>query len=326
MKILFNPNNPPLLKENPSSLQPKSELEKLDNKVIVIRKYAKVLFKKYSDLLSSCTITLLDLFFLFGEISKSFPAKISNISFLMLNFSGFLPFYFYLDQTRKYVNDFTFSHINKNNNVKFGSVLRIFVISLTMIIILFGCIASIFKSIGYKNLMIKTFLVLKPFGIVCVILSIFLDIYYYYLNKKIISTKKISDNDINLMFSSYNNKKTLVDKDLAYKTSLIKNCMDKDTWHVFMKNIKPLKPNDVCNKRKLYDVCIQNIETQNFVAKSDIFLRIIGYIGMFIAHCYPGGIIQASIWTAMSSFYTIQIAIQKYRQALQQKRVRLITQ
>ncbi len=38
---------------------------------------------------------------------------------------------------------------------------------------------------------------------------------------------------------------------------------------------------------------------------------------MFIAHCYPGGIIQASIWTAMSSFYTIQIAIQKYRQELQ---------
>lgn len=283
-------------------------------------------WEKYSDMVQSMLITCLDIIFLLGETLTSFPRSLTNICFAILNFSGFISFKFSYDLLKKYLSDVKF--FSRTNLVMFiGTIFRIFFVtaSIFLVSVYFG--ASLLRLGGFITLTEKIYCITRPLGFCSILVSMSLELFSYLQCRKTINLLKqhLFDPTTLKSIAYYCHNKSCPNKPLEEKISslatCIRGCMDKDTWKSFLIGLQR------ASLQLLFkDVVLQNLETQQFVAKSSIWLRILGDIGMLIANYYVGTKIQAIVWTTMSFLYTSQITFQKFQQKTQQSTARTLIQ
>jgi hypothetical protein len=271
-------------------------------------------FGTYGNLIQSITITALDIIFLAGSIFSSIPAMMTYAAFTALNFAGILSWSFYTDQTQKYAGDLYFSLKNKNHLVTFSSFLKIVFIVTSIALLALNTFAATFQLLSFFSVTQQIYAFMRPFGIPSLALSLFLDFLNYYLAKRALSIKTDQET-IPQVFQNFQNE-GLGNKE-SINASYIRGCIDKDTWKHFIKCLpfsSPSQQEDLYNK-----VLIPNIITQRTAIVSNLFLRGLGEIGMFVSIVYPGTTIQAACWTILSSLYTGQLAYQHYHQYHQRK-------
>jgi hypothetical protein len=266
--------------------------------------------EKYGNLIQSVTITVLDLFYLLGSAFSSIPKIVTDVAFNALNFSAFLSWSFYIDQTKKNVGD-TFFSIKKSYLMTFVSSLKTIFIITSIALTLLNCCAATCRLVNCLAMTRMIYALISPFGIPCLVLSFLLDVLYFYIGKQVLNYK-IKKEDIPLFFQSFS--LTSSSNKFDSYASLIRGCIDKDTWKYFIHHL-PSALLDKTKQEALYNkVLIPNIVTQQTVSISNVILKILGEMGMYISLVHPGTIIQASCWTFLSSLYSIQLLYQHYNQ------------
>ena len=288
------------------------------NSTISVKKFESlnIFFKKYSDLFSSVTILVNDTLFLLGETLSSFPKIVGNSSFVILNIAGLLSLSFQFDLLKKTINDLKFSKKMHNHRIFFITIVKTFFLLSTIILLNLSFLASVFKFYGKLQQMTNIYQITKPYASFCIFTSIILDCFHYYTNKKIIN-QNILEKDIKLLTNIYKNEKPDFNKKINLLSAEIRERMDKDTWKSFINNLK--KSSNNLNQKKIFEnVAIKNIKTQSTINFSSLALKSMGYFAMLLCAWYPATLIQASVFTLMSSLYTIQLSYQKYMQRKQQ--------
>ena len=286
------------------------------NSTISIGRFANLhnFLKKYSDLFSSLTILVNDVLFLLGEALSRFPKIIGNSSFVILNFAGLLSLSFQFDLLKKTINDLKFSRKMHNHRIFLITAVKTFFLFSTIILLNLSFLASIFKFYGKLQQMTNLYQITKPYASFCILTSIILDCFHYYTNKKI-TNQKILEKDIKLLTNIYQYEKPDSNKKINLLSAEIRERMD--TWKSFILNLKK-SSNNLNQKRIFENVAIKNIKTQSTINFSSLALKSMGYFAMLLCAWYPATIIQASVFTIMSSLYTIQLFYQKYMQRKQQ--------
>jgi hypothetical protein len=276
----------------------------------------KFFLNKYSDLLSSITILISDILFLLGETIKHFPKLIGNTSFVVINIFGLLSLNFHIDLLKKTTGDISFSKTKQNKRIFYISILKTFFLASNILLLNLSFFASLFKFFNNIDTMKSIYQITKPYATFSIMISIILDIFHYHTNKKII-TQKLSEKEIIELFDIFKNRNNVEDTKLNLLSAEIRERMDKDTWKSFIINLK--KANSLESKKKLFEnVILKNIETQTKINCTNLALRSLGYFAMVLCALYPSTFIQASLFTFMSSLYTIQLVYQKHSQHNQQ--------
>jgi hypothetical protein len=291
--------------------------------VIPIEANDDTCWRKFGNLIQSVAITTLDVFFLLGSVFSSIPRIFTDATFSLLNFSCVLSWSFYVDQTKKNVEDVGFSLNNNNYLMALASFLKTAVIITSIGLAFLNCCAAIFRLANCLMITQKIYTFMRPFGLPSLVLIVFLDVLYYCLAKHTLNFK-IEEDSLPQFFQSFFLKNNSKNK-LGLCASYVRGCIDKDTWKHFIKHL----PYAYTNKHKqeeLYNkVLIPNITTQKTALVSNLFLRVLGELGMYISIVYPGTPIQASCWTVLSSLYTGQLLYQHYDQYKQRKLTSAIT-
>lgn len=276
--------------------------------------------KKYSDLLSSTFILVNDIFYLLGESIKRFPKTLSNVSFTILNVSGLFFTSFEIDLLGKTLKDLLFAKKMNNNRIFIIAAVKCFYVASGVLLLGLSSIASLLRLMNQNMYVSKIFQITRPYSIICISMSLVLDIFHYYTNKQAakVSDSGFSDKQIAYLSDLFSNGNKLdSEADLNYKAAEIRERMDKDTWKSFQKNLS--KTTDCIQKRKLFsEVVSKNIRTQSTIASSSLVFKGLGYIIMPICAMYPATAIQAACWTFMSLLYLSQIIYQKFVQKKQQ--------
>ncbi len=279
-------------------------------------------FNKYSDLISCITILVNDILFLLGEALSNFPKVIGNSAFVFLNIAGFLSINFQMDLLKKTIHDMKFSYKMNNNKIFLITILKIFFIVSSLILLNLSFAASFFKFFQLTNKMLFIYRISKPYSTFCILSSILLDIFHYYINKKII-TKTFKEDQIAKISQIYISNTPLNNKDLNKLSAEIRESMDKDTLKAYLNAL--FKTSSVKMQKKIFmNVALKNIKTQSIIESSSLALKAIGYLAMFLCAWFPSTTIHATICTMMSTLYTTQLIYQKYSQRNQQKKADII--
>lgn len=278
--------------------------------------------EKYTDLVSSITILAIDIIFLLGETVPGFPPSITNASFFTLNFVGLLSLNFQASLLRKTIGDCALAKRVLNPTILCSSAAKITYIASGIILTVGGCIASVTRMTHHNDITHDIYSISRPWGVGSVVVGIGIDFFEYFTNKGIIQQLKNGLSDVELqtikkLFTTL--APGLPDNAFGSKEAAsIRGRMDKDTWRKFSHDIQLIEEGEVYKIRELVShVALKNIETQQFVAKANIFLHFAGDAGMAVADLYPGTAIQAGIITGFSSLYTTKLVIQKVQQARQ---------
>lgn len=285
---------------------------------------SKQFLAKYSDLLSSVTILITDIFFLLGESLKSFPKIVGNGAFVFLNITGLLSISFLIDLLKKTIHDFKFSYKMKNYKIFLITIIKIVFVISSILLLNLSFIAAIFKILELPSKMNKIYMISKPYSSLCILTSIFLDIFHYKTNKKIIHSN-LSKKQILNVSNVLKNETPCNDKFINKYCAEIRDRMDKDTLRSYLNNLK-MSTNSSKNSDLFFNIVIANIKTQSIIDISNLGLKALGYLSMFICVWYASTVIQALVCTSMSLLYTSQLAYQKYIQYYQQKRAKIIYQ
>jgi hypothetical protein len=282
--------------------------------------------EKYSDLLGSIFILASDILYLLGEVFKNFPKRLSSLGFCSINFIGLLSLPFYVHFFKKSVADISFANKLENNKIFYVSFFKTILIASNIVLLCSCFVSSITRMMGMMVLTKSIFLITKLWGSVCLNSMMGLDVFHYYNNKKLLQfLKDQKQEQIDEMLSCYSGDVDVKKSDYK-KCADIQETMDKDTWRAFKGSLLKAK-DDVFEKRRLFkEVVVKNIQTQQFVSTSDLFLRALGYVAFFFSNLFIGTYIQAGIWTSMAFLYTTQLAIQKYKQYHEQQKAVAVTQ
>ncbi|NGX63163.1 MAG: hypothetical protein KR126chlam6_00570 [Candidatus Anoxychlamydiales bacterium] len=284
-----------------------------------------IFLEKFSDLISSIFILVIDILYLLGELVNNFSKKITNFAFVSLNFVGLIALPFYIHLLNKSIQDMSFAKKVDNNKIFYASFIKT-ILTISNIFLLSSCFfAASMRMRGLLDLTQSIYAITIPLGSISLSTMIGLDIFHYWNNKKLLFyLKKIDSKMIDPFLQSFND---ICKKDIKIdykKCADIHESMDKDTLKIFKQNLLKAK-NDPLKTRKLfYEVIVKNIQTQQFVAFSDLALKTLGYLGIFFANLFVGTYIQAAIWTFMAFLYTTQLSIQKIKQYKEQKKAILI--
>lgn len=283
--------------------------------LVVIR--SELFMKRHSDLLVSGMILSLDIGFLLGSSLPSIPKAFLHSSYGLLNFVGLLSIPFSYDQLKKYIDDLKlFSHCMQADYLH--SFLRIAYVVSSIFLICLGSSAALLamQHVSFSSL-IYSFM--KPLGMSSLAAALFLDILNFRLNQSTLSElQNRSEPEFQKIFAYYQDRSQSTLSEQEQKLAIrLKMAIDKDTWKVFYSRLschEILK-----NKPVLRQLAEKNILTQQFVAKSDIVLKVVGYFSRWISLFFPCSFYQAVLWTSISFFYTVQLAIQKFQQTKQQE-------
>lgn len=278
--------------------------------------------EKYSDLMNSVTILALDIIFLAGKVLPFIPSNASKSSFVALNFIGLISINFSASFMIKAIGDAKLSLRLRNikmladasvNTTRFGS---------SIVLVTVDTIAAIASLTHHNNLTRNIYNVTRPVGVAAVIIGLSLETFRYITNKPILRylNEGLSHNEMTQIVTLYKTPRTARQKNS--KAADIRTRMDKDTWRCFKREIKQLPCEDYEALTNAFHAAHKNIETQQFVAKAYIGLRIVGDTVMTLSDLFPGTVIQAGADTSISALYTTILVIRKIRQARERDEIK----
>ena len=273
-------------------------------------------WEKNGDLIQSVSITVLDVFFLLGSLFSTIPPIVTNGVFTVLNYSGLFACSFYFDQIKKLMGDVVFSFKKQNPIMGIISFIKTTFVVTSLSLILINCCAATAKLVNASKVALTIYAFLRPVSVPCLITCIFLDVVYFFIEKGIARTN-LNQNELADFFSNFA-PNTELNRYSQY-ASFVRGCFDKDTWKHFVSRLHQVQNNQTCQEEIYKKVITANIKTQQNVSLSDLALRFIGEIAMFISIKYPASIIQATCWTVISSYYSGQLLYQKFNQFRQRE-------
>lgn len=273
-------------------------------------------WEKNGDLIQSISITTLDIFFLLGSLVSIIPSVVTNGIFTVLNYSGLFACAFYFDQIKKLMKDVAFSCKKQNPVMVIAAFIKITFVVTSLGLILINCCAATLKLVAITKAAITIYTFLSALSLPCLITCIFLDIIYFFIERHT-ARINLSQKELPDFFSNFA-PHTGLNRYSRY-ASFVQGCIDKDTWKHFIAHLPQVQNNQTCQEELYKKTIIANIRTQQNTSLSDLALRFIGEIAMFISMRYPASIIQATCWTVISSYYSIQLLYQKFNQFRQRE-------
>ena len=284
---------------------------------LINQKNAIEFLKKYSDLLNSITILALNICVLVGKMF--FSSYIASASLVLMHFTGLLSltYQFTLLKTTIKNGRFSFYMHSWNNLIN---------ISIKVMSIFGGILLTISSSVAFLLKFSHNYYVtnciyqlMRSFGTVLQIVNMYQNVYDNFMSKRIISCAQLKNSDIqksiSYAYKPLRFKQVEISPETRTLAASIRNCMDKDTWKVFSRNL------NTNNYNKLFFcTVIENIKTQYFDNQANIVLKFLGHISMFIIRIYPNPETFIHIITniAISALYTINLCMTKFKQRCQQ--------
>ncbi|MBF0363462.1 MAG: hypothetical protein HQK49_20740 [Oligoflexia bacterium] len=309
-------------------------------------------FVAHSDLISQLSIWVIDSIFLFGKLfPNKVPKHTGDGAFMILNYIGIVSIPFQIRSMIKNIQDTLFSYNRKKSE-------RILVVilasSLSGICTLIGIIDIMVMSLAatlitfggskFSYLPPKIFAILIPINSVVIFFLILLEIYRVLMNKHIL--KKINSEFLNATLNqlatqiiittlarttivsnqSDNQGKCPITSSAINLAIKIRTQMDVNTWKRCQQTITFLNLN---NNIQLTDYILGPIKNDIAIGNTDnisnLALRALGYFCMFISRTHPNSLQQALAYWSMSTLYGIKNSIIKIFQALQRRRMLLLT-
>ncbi|MBF8263797.1 MAG: hypothetical protein HW387_1462 [Parachlamydiales bacterium] len=279
-------------------------------------------WKKNGDLTQSISITTLDVFFLLGSIFSTIPSIVTNGAFTALNYSGLFACSFYFDQSNKLMNDVVFSFKKQNPVMGIAAFIKMTFVVASLGLILINCCAATLMLVNASKAALTIYAFLRPISLPCLITCIFLDVIYFFIERRT-ARVSLAQNELADFFSNFAPHTEL--NHYSQYASFVQGCIDKDTWKHLVSHLHQVQNNQTSQEELYKKVVIANIKIQQNISLSDLTLRFIGEIAMFISMRHPASIIQAACWTVISSYYSGQLLYQKINQFRQRELTSTVT-
>ncbi|HRW58514.1 MAG TPA: hypothetical protein P5048_02710 [Chlamydiales bacterium] len=295
----------------------------------------------HTDLISSVSILALDVIFLLGKIFPAFPQKLSQFSFVALNFSGLICLNFMVSFIRKTRKDCLIAQKAQSRLIFFETMVKVFYIGSGILLTVGMFLASVFIYFEKHQLVSIFYKVMRPWGALSIMIAIGLDVYYYMNNKRFIAKfDKVFSNQKKDRFSQlihqlfHKQTACSIDKNeqkVLIWAATLRARTDKDTWKTFQNKLSCMEVDDLQFSREKQDSLCQMIEclkdniiVQQQIASADLGVRGFGYVSMGINKIFPNTLIQGVVLLANASLYTSMLCYQKIKQYYHRKNIRAV--
>ncbi len=264
--------------------------------------------RKQLDVISMIITTVANSVFLAGKLFPWVPQMVTRSAFVTINTVGFLFLDWQVSSTIKSIGDFCHATSIEAHKMVVLTALTVMSTVSGILLMVGGFGASVASWMQHPAVAASMYTVMRPWGVTFLFVAIFMDVANYFTCTQLLTDLRL---DATGVVQSLQGKKPMTP--LALRVRYV---MDKDTLHKLLQGR--------CgwwSSRKLVNEVIKNVETQTHYTESNLGLRALGYVGLFICKANPDSLIQAITLFVTSVLYTGARVYKKCKEYAQQQRI-----